>query len=88
MSAFYRSGENKTRPGVYRQFVDRSKVNPFTTGRWTPEWDYKLTVVYDEETATLKLSCRRMTVTYNGVDTVTVKGLRHTYDANTVTIGG
>lgn len=86
MPGIYMTRERKIRPGVYQQIVDRGAINPFKTNRWTPE--YKLIVVYDKETATLKLSCRRMTVTYNGVDTVTIKGLRHTYKANTVTIGG
>jgi len=90
MSVFFTKGESKKRPGIYRRIVNIGKTNIFkaSTSGWTPEWDDGLTVLYDQGKKSLKLESGRMTVTYNGIDTVTVKGLSHSHNASAVTIGG
>lgn len=90
MSVFYRNGETKKRPGVYRLIVDISKIKGLATSAngWAPEWDDALTAFYNEVTRTLTLSSDKITVTHNGIATVTVKGLSHSHDAGVVTIGG
>lgn len=88
MSVFYKSGESKIRPGVYRMLVDiGKKKGPASTNSWTPEPEVPLKVVYYEDTRTLSLS-GGLEIIHNGIDTLTVNGLTHSYSAGTVTIGG
>lgn len=90
MSAFYMNREKKKRPGVYQRIVNIGK--PFDkyvpTGGETPEEGIDLNAIYDEETDTLSLVGEGLTATYDGAGTLTIAGIRHSYDEGTLTLGG
>ena len=91
MSAFYMNREKKKRPGVYQQIVNIGKIfdKKAPSGGGTPGGGGSdLKSIYDEDTDTLSLIGKGLKVTYDGAGTVTIAGIRHSYDEGTLTLGG
>lgn len=85
----YTKGEKKIRPGVYLRFEDIGENTG--KGNTVPDiGDNELTVTYNASTKTLIIIGSGITVTYDGISTVSINGLESSvsYNDGTVTIGG
>ena len=85
----FTKGENKIRPGVYLRFEDIGEKTG--NGNTAPDiGDNELTVTYDASSKTLIIIGSGITVTYDGISTVSITGLESSvsYKDGTVTIGG
>lgn len=97
MSVLYNAGEVKSRPSVYRRFVNIGKITMQVAPDVPPappeEDAVNLSVFYDEETGTVTLAGSGLQVVYDeetGTVTIMAAGLTVDYDdeTDTVTIGG